>query len=364
MNERTIMLVDDDVSFLKNLKDGLEYSIKNIKLITHTNAEDAWKSLGETDVSLIIADLQLPGMSGFELANLVDRKYPAIPIILITAYGTPKLSSYARDIGAIKFFNKPIDLKEMIEEVKNGLELLGAEVTSIRKISLATVLELIGMEKMTVSVTVKDKGTNESGRIWFKEGNIIDAEIDEFEGVEAVFNMLTFDDVDIVVKEREHERTTISGMSLEYILLEGMKRVDEKNSKKKKEDIMALNEDIFDEMCTIKGFIAAAIYLGNGEVVISKTAEKVPVQKMGGLAIELYKVAKDFAGKMNIGTTDFIEIHTEKYKFIHTCIAPGVAAIGLIIASEGNVGLTKHNMSNIKRELKAEFEGKDISDFV
>ncbi len=375
MDKRNVILVDDDMTFLKNMKEGLEYSIKNIKVLTHTNAEDAWKSLGENDVSLVITDQQLPGMSGIELVNLVDKKYPAIPIILITAYGTPKLKEHAQDIGAIKFFNKPIDLKEMIKEVDKGLELVGAEVTSIRKISLATVLELIGMEKMTVSITVKDKETNKSGRIWFKKGNVIDAEIDNLEGIEAIFKMLSFADVDIVVKEREHERITISDTPLEYILLEGMKRVDEKEVKKKmkkkvkkkmkkKEDTMALNEDVFEEISTLKGFIAAAVYLGNGEVVISKTSEKAPVQKMGGLAIELYKVAKDFANKMNIGTTDFVEIHTEKYKFIHTCVVPGVAAIGLIITSDGNVGLIKHNMSIIKKDLKADFEGKDINDFV
>jgi FixJ family two-component response regulator len=230
MNERTVMLIDDDVSFLKNLKDGLEYSIENIKLITHTNAEDAWKSLVENDISLIITDQKLPGMSGIELVNLVDKKYPAIPIILITAYGTPKLKDRARDIGAIKFFNKPIDLKNMIKEVEKGLDLAGNELTNIRKMSLATVLELISMEKLTSSVTVKDNETNESGRIWFKKGNIIDAEINNLEGIEAVFKMLSFGDVDTVIRGREHERSTIQDVSLEYILLEGMKRLDEKNN--------------------------------------------------------------------------------------------------------------------------------------
>ncbi len=237
MKERKVIIVDDDVSFLENLKDGLEYSIDNIKMITHTNAEDAWKTLEENDVSLLITDQQLPGMRGIELVNLVDKKYPAIPIILITAYGTPKLKDRARDIGAIKFFNKPIDLKEMIREVKKGLELEAAEVTSIRKISLATVLELISMERMTVSITVKDKETNKSGRIWFKEGNIIDADIDNLEGIEAIFRMLSFEDVDTVIREREHERITISGVSLEYILLEGMKRVDEKKSRSKEKKV-------------------------------------------------------------------------------------------------------------------------------
>jgi len=228
MSEHMIMLVDDDISFLENMKDGLEYSIKNLKLITHTNAEDAWKSLGKHPISLLITDQKLPGMSGLELVNLVDKKYPAIPIILITAYGTPKLKDHAMNRGAIKFVDKPIDLKEMIREVEKGLELSGDELTSIRKMSLATVLELISMEKKTASVVVKSRKTNKSGRIWFKEGSLIDAEADNIEGIEAVFEMLSFGDVDIVVREREHDRITISGVSLEYVLLEGMKRLDEK----------------------------------------------------------------------------------------------------------------------------------------
>lgn len=364
MDEQTVLLVDDDISFSKNMKNGLEYSIENLKIITHTNAEDACKSLTKNNISLLITDQNLPGMSGVELVNFVDKEYPRIPIILITAYGTPKLKNHAINTGAIKFFDKPVDLKKMVKEIKNGLKLSGEDLTSIRKMSLATVLELISMEKKTASIVVKDRKSSRSGRIWFNKGELIDAQINELEGIEAVFEMLSFGDVDIIVREREHDRITILDVSLEYVLLEGMKRIDENKITKKKEDNMALTEEVFDELSTTKGFIAAAVYLGNGEVIISKTAEKVPVQKMGGLAIELYKVAKDFAGKMNMGTTDFVEIHTENYKFIHTCIAPGVAAIGLIISSDGNVGLTKHNMSNIKSELKADFEGKDISDFV
>jgi hypothetical protein len=85
------------------------------------------------------------------------------------------------------------------------------------------------MEKKTASVVVKDRETNRNGRIWFKEGNLIDAEIDDLEGMEAVFEMLPFGDVDIVIREREHNRVTISGVPLEYVLLEGMKRLDEKD---------------------------------------------------------------------------------------------------------------------------------------
>ena len=103
MNEQTVLLVDDDTSFLENMKKGLEYSIKNLKMITHTNAEDACKYLTKKHVSLLITDQNLPGMSGVELVNFVDKNYPRIPIILITAYGTPKLKNHAINTGAIKF---------------------------------------------------------------------------------------------------------------------------------------------------------------------------------------------------------------------------------------------------------------------
>jgi FixJ family two-component response regulator len=225
------MLVDDDVSFLENMKDGLEYSIKHLKLITHTNAEDAWKSLKENDISLLITDQKLPGMSGVELVNLVDKKYPGIPIFLITAYGTPKLKYDAMNTGALKFFDKPIDLKEMIKAIKKGLKLSKKELTSIRKMSLATVLELISMEKITASLVVKDREMNKRGRIWFREGALIDAEIESLEGIEAVFEMLSFGEVDIVLRKRKHNRVTISDVPLEYVLLEGMKRLDEKEAR-------------------------------------------------------------------------------------------------------------------------------------
>lgn len=235
MSERTVVLVDDDVSFLENIKDGLKYAIKDLKLITHTNAEDACESFEKNDVSLLVTDQQLPGMSGIELINFVDKEYPTVPVILMTAYGSPKLKNNATDTGAIRFFDKPVDLKEMIKEIEQALKLSGEDLTSIKKMSLATVLELLGMEKKTASIVVKDRESNRSGRIWFNNGELIDSEIDDLEGIEAVFEMLPFGDVDIVVREREHNRVTISGVSLEYVLLEGMKRLDEKEVEKENE---------------------------------------------------------------------------------------------------------------------------------
>ena len=89
----------------------------NIKLSFTLSGEEALIPLDEDkgkDIILILSDINMLGINGFELLRKVKKSYPDIKTILITAY-----SQKAKDYGASDFFEKPlnfVDLKEKIVE--------------------------------------------------------------------------------------------------------------------------------------------------------------------------------------------------------------------------------------------------------
>jgi FixJ family two-component response regulator len=76
--------------------------------------------LDETDC--LILDLRLSGMSGLELPRLLAGKHRRIPIIFITAHGTPEIREEAMRAGAIAFLSKPFSEEALLNSLRSALE--------------------------------------------------------------------------------------------------------------------------------------------------------------------------------------------------------------------------------------------------
>ncbi|MBN1150854.1 hypothetical protein JXA84_06515 [candidate division WOR-3 bacterium] len=74
------------------------------------------------------------------------------------------------------------------------------------------------------------------------------------------------------------------------------------------------------------------------------------------MAVELYRASKIITDRMGLGMANFVEVRTDNYIFIHTCIIPGVAAMAVIVTKDGNLGLIKHEMLKAAKSLAPEFQ--------
>ena len=73
---------------------------------------------------LILSDINMPGMNGFDLVRQVSDMYPHIISILISAYGTDEYFKKAEDSGAKKYFEKPVDFVQLKKFIVNQFEVL------------------------------------------------------------------------------------------------------------------------------------------------------------------------------------------------------------------------------------------------
>ena len=116
----TILAVDDKMQNLFTLKALLE-DFKDIEFLEATSGEDALTSVLNNDVNLILLDIQMPGMDGFEVAKFLKFKQSTkdIPIIFLTAvFKSDEFISHGYEVGAVDYLTKPIDDNLLINKIK------------------------------------------------------------------------------------------------------------------------------------------------------------------------------------------------------------------------------------------------------
>jgi DNA-binding NtrC family response regulator len=121
MSER-ILVIDDEPDMLMLLRmiieDNTSYEVE-----TTNNPAEGLKMLTEEAYDLVISDLKMPGMDGLELFDELRKMRPDIPVIIITAYGSPEAADEALKKGVADFITKPFRKDTILFIMKRVLEL-------------------------------------------------------------------------------------------------------------------------------------------------------------------------------------------------------------------------------------------------
>jgi DNA-binding NtrC family response regulator len=110
-----VLVVDDEKNMRLSLKTVLadeSYSVRTIE-----SAEEALSLLERDEFFMVITDARLGGMSGYEFLAKARIKWPDLPVLMITAYATPKLAVEAIQAGAIGYLPKPFAPEELLHAV-------------------------------------------------------------------------------------------------------------------------------------------------------------------------------------------------------------------------------------------------------
>jgi two-component system alkaline phosphatase synthesis response regulator PhoP len=117
---KKILLVDDENDILEFLKYNLEQ--ENFEVMVSTNGKDALKQISQNP-DLIVLDIMMPGMDGFELYELIKKNKESqdIPIIFLTAKSGETDEIKGLNLGASDYIQKPISPKKLIARIKSNL---------------------------------------------------------------------------------------------------------------------------------------------------------------------------------------------------------------------------------------------------
>lgn len=119
MREQKVLVVDDDPSIQQVLEARLLSA--GYGVVIAASGEEALMRLESGPIDLVISDIKMPGMSGRELLWECMQRWPGLPVILLTAYGTVPDAVGALKGGAADYLLKPFDGQELLSKVAGML---------------------------------------------------------------------------------------------------------------------------------------------------------------------------------------------------------------------------------------------------
>ena len=115
----TVLIVDDDAAILRLL--GILLREEGYRVLAADSGEKALALVAVDKPNVIVTDLQMGGMDGVALFDVVRKKWPMLPVILLTAHGTIPDAVAATRRGVFGYLTKPYDAKTLLTEIKKAL---------------------------------------------------------------------------------------------------------------------------------------------------------------------------------------------------------------------------------------------------
>jgi DNA-binding NtrC family response regulator len=115
-----LLVIDDEPNMRISLESIMVDEGYQVRVLE--SAEQGLKALEEGEFFMVITDARLQGMSGYELLRRVRASWPELPILIITAFATPKLAVEAIKAGAMDYLAKPFAPEELLHAVERCAE--------------------------------------------------------------------------------------------------------------------------------------------------------------------------------------------------------------------------------------------------
>ncbi len=389
MQPSTVLLVDDEPLFLRTIADGFSAMADRLTLLTAPNGRAALTILESCPVDLVVTDLKMPEMDGFELIANLSRLCPEVPVIVMTAFGTPDIEKRLDVHGISCFIDKPLDFPALRAKVLEALEARASGHLS--GVSLPTFLQVIEADRKTCSVRVRSEG--QEGLLHFKKGELVDAQLGALRGDDAALVLVGLEEPEIEVVSARVAQAKRTHMTLREVLLEGFRLKDENQrgtrqswgargaheasgfstagaapiveSIQKEAANMAAQEKL-KELTVVDGFGGVAVFTPTGEALAMLQGEAGHLKEVGVLANNVLLNAQKASLEMGAGRGQQVHIEGEKAHVLARCLnegtdplksQPGKAHIHMVMVlkSDASIGLAKMRMNGIIEKLAEDF---------
>ena len=220
---KTLLVVEDDRATLSLYRAGLK-GLQGFKVIMAENGGMALQMLRQEPVHVLVTDLNMPVMDGFNLIAKVSRFYPQVPIIVMTGLDESQHLNTPLQLGAIRILTKPPRLSLLMDAIRAAAQFEPAGM--VRGIGLNSILQLLNWEKKSCTLTVKSEAG--MGLLYLKDGEVVHAAYRADEGLAAAYEILIWDKPDIEFVETCRVERTMD-LPLTELLMNAAMITDHRN---------------------------------------------------------------------------------------------------------------------------------------
>lgn len=119
MSHPAVLVVEDDLPLREALCDTLQ--LAGFGVLAAPDGKKAMEILADNAVGMVVSDVQMAPMDGYALLQDIKRKWPQLPVVLMTAFGTIEKAVQAMRQGASDYLVKPFEAQALVEKVKNNI---------------------------------------------------------------------------------------------------------------------------------------------------------------------------------------------------------------------------------------------------
>src|SRR5690349_17731179 len=236
MAKQQILLVDADTSSARLLEVSLRGAGFNIA--TASSAEDALGKLEHGTPDLILTEARLPGVDGFSFVRTLRGRpeLGEVPVVFLTEQGALEDKLRGLELGVDDYLAKPIFVREVVTRVQLLLarkkqQRIAAE--PLARTRFSGLLEDVAVVDLLQTIAVSGKSgvasvTRGERQAWlyFEKGQVIDAEVGDLRGEEAVYRTITWTSGVFDLEFRAIDRERVIDVPYQGLLMEGLRRVD------------------------------------------------------------------------------------------------------------------------------------------
>lgn len=178
MKDHTILIVDDEMVFVQSLKNHFLEKEGDYEIKTAFNGSEALDIIEKEKIDLVILDLNMPVLDGIEVLIELYNRSIWLPVIVLTSVliMTPEEGrNIFEEYGIVEYMEKPVNLERLDKRVEEALSRVYEYDKPAPGIGLSAILQVIENEKRTGVLNLQLE--NKIGRIFFRYGDIVDAEL-------------------------------------------------------------------------------------------------------------------------------------------------------------------------------------------
>lgn len=225
-----ILLVDDDPGLLRGLARLLSWKREDLRLTTAADGQEAIELLHTHEFDIVLTDLHMPHVNGFDLVAWVLSHKPHISIFAMTAFSDEEVEERLSEGSGVKCFTKPLDAEQLLACLDESFS--ERMVGHIRNINLTTLLQLMEMEQTSCSLTVNSGAR--AGTLLMDHGTLVHAETGSTVGDEAAIEIAGWQHASVSISSGKAPTKTTVTNPLRYIMMEACRVMDEQANSARK----------------------------------------------------------------------------------------------------------------------------------
>jgi CheY-like chemotaxis protein len=218
-----ILIVEDDPAQARSLSRAFSKLRPDLAILTAGNGIQAMQLMSQNGVDLVLTDLQMPEMDGFELLAWMHNHCPEVSVFTMSAFGTPDATEKLTSLGAVENFTKPVEPKTVMARLTDALN--QSVRGHVQNVSLASLLQLLEMERKTCTLTVTCE--ERTGLLFVRKGALVAARSGELNGEAAAISVIAWPYPSITISRHCHAPSVTIQATLGFILMEAMRIQDE-----------------------------------------------------------------------------------------------------------------------------------------